>query len=300
MQAHRSTSSSSPGVSRRSLVAAAGAAAVLSRWTRPAAATAQGMDPYTFITTMPATTDIGQHVGQPASEIDPVVADDRTWDAFIQVPIKEGQDFHFTCEFDSSWIILKAYGYDLTLQEQMEIVGVNNDPEPWYEETPEGVIVWGGDIDEYYCGHYDTNVLTRARCNAMRKVFEAHGLGVTFTPERPLIEAALLRGEPVFFKSTVDFLPWREAEWHTPDGDTFPVVLTNDHALTVMGFNADDVVIRDPLGPTTTNRTRPWQYRVSWSRFLEVLAAQGNDAIAVAPAPAGASSQGGTMDHLGF
>src|SRR5690606_1789894 len=160
-------------------------------------------------------------------------------------PIKKGQDFHFTCEFDSSWIILKAYGHDLTLQEQMEIVGVNNDPEPWYEETPDGVIVWGGDIDEYYCGHYDTTVLPRARRNAMRKAFEAHGLGVTFTPERPLVEAALLRGEPVFFKSTVDFLPWRAAMWHTPDGDEFPVVLTNDHALVVMGFNSEDVIIRD-------------------------------------------------------
>jgi hypothetical protein len=246
------------------------------------------MDPFTYITTMTTTTDVGQVVGQPASEIERVDADGWYWDAYIQVPVKEGQDFHFTCEFDSSWIILRAYGFDLTLAEQMEIVGVDNAIEPWYEETESGIIVWGGDIDEYYCGHYDTNVLTRARCNAMRKVFESVGLGVTFTPERPLIEQALLRGEPVFFKSTVDFLPWRDATWHTPDGDTFPVVLTNDHALTVMGFNADEVIVRDPLGPTTTNYERPWQYRVSWERFLEVIAAQGNDAIAIAPAPASA------------
>ncbi len=119
----------------------------------------------------------------------------------------------------------------------------------------------------------------------MRKVFEHVGLGVTVTPDRPSIEAALLRGEPVYFKSTVDFLPWRAAEWHTPDGDVFPVVLTNDHALNVMGFNEDEVIIRDPLGPTTTNHTRPWQYRVSWERYLEVIAAQGNDAIAIAPQP---------------
>jgi len=275
-----------PVLSRRGLVAGATlGAAAYALGNFPLDASAQSMDPFTYITSMDATTDIGQVVGQPASEIERVAADGWYWDAYIQLPIKEGQDFHFTCEFDSSWIILKAYGFDLTLEEQMSIVGLDNSIEPWYEETATGIDVWGGDIDEYYCGHYDTNILTRARCNAMRKVFESVGLGVTFTPERPLIEAALLRGEPVFFKSTVDFLPWRAATWHTPDGDTFPVVLTNDHALTVMGFNADEVIIRDPLGPTTTNYERPWQYRVSWQRFLEVIAAQGNDAIAIAPAP---------------
>jgi hypothetical protein len=52
-----------------------------------------------------------------------------------------------------------------------------------------------------------------------------------------------------------------------------------------MGFNADEVIVRDPLGPTSTNLERPWQWRVSWTRFLEVIAAQGNDAIAIAPQP---------------
>lgn len=286
MSAHHRFHHLSPGISRRSLVTgAAVGAAGLAMGRTPHLAIAQSMDPFTYITTMETTTDVGQVVGQAAAEIDPVAAGGWYWDAYIQLPVKEGQDFHFTCEFDSSWIILKAYGFDLTLEEQMSIVGLDNAIEPWYEETANGIMVWGGDIDEYYCGHYDTNILTRARCNAMRKVFESVGLGVTFTPERPLIEEALLRGEPVYFKSTVDFLPWRDAIWNTPDGDTFPVVLTNDHALTVMGFNADDVIIRDPLGPTTTNYERPWQYRVSWERFLEVIAAQGNDAIAIAPAP---------------
>lgn len=272
--------------SRRALVAGAALGATgFGARRRPKRAPAQSMDPFTYITTMETTTNLGQFVGQAAADIEPVFADDRSWDAYIQLPVKEGQDFHFTCEFDSSWIVLQAYGFDLTLEEQMGVVGLDNEIEPWWEETPEGINVWGGDIDEYYCGHYDTNILTRARCNAMRKVFEHVGLGVTFTPERSLIENALLRGEPVYFKSTVDFLPWRAATWHTPDGDTFPVVLTNDHALTVMGFNQDDVIIRDPLGPTTTNYERPWQYRVSWERFLEVIAAQGNDAIAVAPGP---------------
>lgn len=287
MTAPNSTLHHTMGISRRTLLrgTALGAAALALPSLAPRSM-AQSMDPFTYITPMQTTTSVGQMVGQAASRTEPVAADGWYWDAYIQLPVKEGQDFHFTCEFDSAWIILQAYGFDLTLEEQMSLVGVDDSIEPWYEETESGFIVWGGDLDEYFCGHYDTNLLARSRCNAMRKVFESVGLGVSVTGTRELIEAALLRGEPVFFKSTVDFLDWTPATWHTPDGDTFPVVLTNDHALTVMGFNADDVMIRDPLGPTTTNWERPWQYRVSWERFLEVIAAQGNDAIAIAPSAA--------------
>lgn len=281
MPSHRRAQHRPTGITRRALVA--GAATGLVAVTHITPALAQSVDPFTYIRSMEATTDLGQHPGQPASEIDPVAAGGWYWDAYIQLPIKEGQDFHFTCEFDSAWIILKAYGFDVGLEEQLGIVGVDDSLEPYYEETPEGFKVYGGDIHNYYCGHINENILARARTNAMRKVFEAKGLGVSLTPTRELIEAALLRGEPVFFKSTVDMLPWRPAIWYTPDGKEYPVVLTNDHALVVMGFNADEVIIRDPLGPTSTNWERPWQWRVRWDRFLEVLAAQGNDAIAIAP-----------------
>ena len=275
------------------LKAAAGlglAAPIIAAGTSPVSA--QRMDPYTFIRRMRATTQIGQLPGQAAADVAPVNADGATWSAYIRQPIKEGQDFHFTCEFDSAWIILRSYGYDLDLEEQLAIVGHDLSIEPYYEETDRGTIVWGGDIEEMYSGHYDENVLARATGNAVRKVFEAVDLTVEVTPERPSIEAALLRGEPVFFKSTVDFLDWDAATWIAPDGDEFPVVLTNDHALVVMGFNDTDVIIRDPLGPTTTNATRPWQYRVSWERFLQVIAAQGNDALAVGPGTGGGASGG--------
>ena len=255
---------------------------------------AQSMDPFTYIRTMPDTTDIGQQVGQPASEIAPVEADGVVWDAYLQLPVKPGQDFKYTCEFDSSWIVLKAYGHDLTLEEQVAVVGQDLSVEPWYEETANGVIVWGGEFHEKFSGDYTTNFLARARCSAIRKVFDSVGLGVTVADTRELIEAALLRGEPVFFKATVDFLDWTPATWVTPSGQQFPVVLGNDHALIVMGFNEDDVIIRDPLGPTSTNAKRPWQYRVTWERYLQVLAAQGNDAIAVAPAPAATTRGDGT------
>jgi uncharacterized protein YvpB len=277
------------GISRRAFVAGAGVTAAATGSLlvphNSRAVRAQSIDPFTYISSMDATTDVGQHVGQSASEVEPVAAGGWYWDAYLQLPIKEGQDFHFTCEFDSAWIVLMAYGFDVPLDEQLAIVGVDESIEPWYEETADGFNVYGGDVHNYFCGHINENILARARCNAMSKVFQAKGLGVTFTPTRELIEAALLRGEPVFFKSTVDMLPWRPATWHTPNGETYPVVLSNDHALIVMGFNADEVIIRDPLGPTSTNLERPWQWRVSWTRFLEVIAAQGNDAIAIAPQP---------------
>jgi hypothetical protein len=280
-------------LSRRTLIGGAlGAASVMTLpgvlpgIGRVTEAAAQSMDPFTYIRTMPDTTDLGQTVGQPAAEIAPVEADGAVWDAYIQLPIKPGQDFHYTCEFDSSWIILKAYGHDFTLEQQLAVVGQDLSIEPWYEETAKGVIVWGGNLHEAFSGDYVSNFLARARASAIRKVFESVGLGVTVADTRELIEAALLRGEPVFFKSTVDFLDWVPATWQTPGGEQFPVVLGNDHALIVMGFNKDDVIIRDPLGPTSTNAQRPWQYRVAWDRFLQVLAAQGNDGIAVAPKPA--------------
>ena len=241
------------------------------------------MDPFTYIRSMEATESVGQRVGQPATAIDRVSTVESSWDAYIQVPIKNGQDFSYTCEFDSSWIILAAYGHDLTLEDQLSVVGHDLSIEPYWEEYPSRFVIYGGDIAEMFSGNYRENLLARARTTAVRKVFQHVGLTVTDTPDRPSTEQALLRGEPVFFKSTVDMLDWDQTIWVCPDGDEFPVVLTNDHALVVMGFNDQDVIIRDPLGPTTTNEIRPWQYRVSWDRYLEVIAAQGNDAVAVGP-----------------
>jgi len=51
----------------------------------------------------------------------------------------------------------------------------------------------------------------------------------------------------------------------------------------VIGFNADVVVIRDVLGPTSTNWRRPQEYEVSWETFLNAWGAQGFDGLAVEP-----------------
>lgn len=290
----RSTGSGHP-ISRRGLLRLTTGAglAVASGAMLTRAGSAQRMDPYTFITAMEATTDLGQRVGQSAIETGPTTAGEQTWDAYIQLPIKEGQDFSYTCEFDSAWIILMAYGHDMTLDEQLGIVGHDLSIEPYWEETPTGTFIYGGDIAEMYSGSYTDNLLARARCSAVRKVFDAVNLGVTQTPDRASSERALLQGQPIFFKSTVDLLDWDPTTWITPDGDEFPVVLTNDHALVVMGFNDENVIVRDPLGPTSTNETRPWQYRVSWDRYLEVIAAQGNDAIAIGPGNVDGDGTGG-------
>jgi hypothetical protein len=68
-----------------------------------------------------------------------------------------------------------------------------------------------------------------------------------------------------------------------PDGRSYKTVLGNDHALVVMGFNEDGVVVRDPLGPTSTNRQRKYEYEVPWERFLASWGAQEFDGLAVAP-----------------
>jgi hypothetical protein len=281
---------SSPGrggasLSRRGLLARGGGLALgglLAGATGTRAA--QPQDPWTYIRRMDPTPELGQAPGQPASDFERIEIEDRRWDAYLQTPVKEGQDFHYTCEFDSSWIVLKAHGFDLDLDDQLDIVGVDETIEPYYTETSDGVLIWGGDIAEHYSGNYDTNFLARAKGSAMRKVFEEMDLSVTPVHDRHGIAKALRAGEHVWFKSTVDFLLWTPATWITPDGEEHPVVLSNDHALVVLGFNDEHVVIRDPLGPTTTNTERPYQYRVRWSRFLDVFAAQGNDGLAVGPA----------------
>ncbi len=118
----------------------------------------------------------------------------------------------------------------------------------------------------------------------MRKAFEHYGLETTPVSDRQGLQGALLRGELVWIKTTVDFKPWRPAIWRMPDGRTHQTVLGNDHAVVVNGYNEDVVVITDPLGPTSTNWQRPYEYEVPWESFLSVWAAQSQDGLAIGPA----------------
>jgi hypothetical protein len=214
---------------------------------------------------------------------EPVVVNGRTYDAYIPAASKKGQWYHYTCEFDAAWAVLKTYGFDVGLEKQVELVGLDTSIEPYYRETKDGVFIYGGDITKAYSGDYKENFLARSSGEAMRKVFEHYDLHVTAVNTREGIESALLRGELVWIKTTVDFKPWVPATWVMPDGRTYKTVLGNDHAAVVMGFNSKNVVIRDVLGPTSTNWNRVYEYEVSWDKFMKSWGAQSFDGLAVAP-----------------
>lgn len=203
------------------------------------------------------------------------------YDAYVPTQTKDGQFFHYTCEFDAAWVVLKTFGYDVGLDEQLAIVGHDTSMEPYYEETPDGFVIYGGDVANAFCGDYDNNMLARTRGTAMKDLFEAFDLDVQRVKDRKGIERALRRGTVIWIKATVDFLPGVPTKWITPDARRFPTVLGNDHALVVVGYNRDVVVIRDVLGPTSTNLNRPYLYEVSWPTFMDSWKMHGYDGLAV-------------------
>lgn len=230
-----------------------------------------------LVTGVPTVAAVGASVPHRA------VVDGRAYDAYVPAATKEGQWEHFTCEFDAAWAVLKTFGVDAGLEEQLALVGHDRSVEPYYVETPDGIEIHGGDVATGFSGDYRDNFLARASGAAMRPLFARFGLAVEPVRDRAGVEAALNRGGLVWMKATVDFLPWTPATWVTPTGERFPTVLGNDHAVVVMGYNGDGVLIRDVLGPTSSNRARPYRYHVDWETFLAVWAAQGFDGLAVGP-----------------
>ena len=211
-----------------------------------------------------------------------VSVDGHVMDVYRPAATKARQQYHYSCEFDAAWVVLKTYGIDVDVDAQMKIVGVDTRVEPAVKNTPEGVFIYGGDITRYWSGSFD-NYMARMSGQAMRKVFEYYSLKVTPVNSRAGIEAALRAGQLVWIKTTADFKPGRPATWVMPDGRTYQTVLGNDHAATVIGFNAEGVAIRDVLGPTNTNWNRRYEYFVDWRTFLTIWAQQSNDGLAVAP-----------------
>jgi uncharacterized protein YvpB len=210
-----------------------------------------------------------------------IVVKGRVYDAYLPAATKAHQDYQYSCEFDAAWVILKTNGLDVNSDQQAAIVGMSKGPEPYYKETKQGIFIYGGDITKNFSGDYKKNFLARSTGQAMRKVFEKYGLSVTPVNTREGIQAALLRGELVWIKTTVDFKPWKVATWVMPDGRTHKTVLGNDHAAVVMGFNKDVAVIRDVLGPTSTGRSRSYEYEVPWAKFMASWGAQSFDGLAV-------------------
>ena len=230
---------------------------------------------------MPAPTSTPTPAPSPTPA--PVVVNGRVYDAYIPAATKEHQAYKYSCEFDAAWVILQTYGFDVDVDQLIAIVGMDESVEPFIEQTRDGFVIHGGDITTSFSGNYRENFLARSSGDAMRKAFEHFGLRAAPARDRASVEAALRSGGLIWLKTTVDFKPWRPATWRMPDGRIRHTVLGNDHAVVAIGFNAESVVIRDVLGPTSSNWERPYEYEVDWPTFLAAWEAQEFDGLAVWP-----------------
>jgi hypothetical protein len=231
----------------------------------------------------PAPTAAPNPTSEPSPTPGPLIINGRAYDAYIPAASKEKQAYRYSCEFDAAWVIVQTYGIDANVDDLIAAVGLDNSIEPYIKQTKDGFLVYGGDITNRFSGNIKKNFLARGTGGAIRKAFEQYGLNVTPIHDRAGIEASLRAGRLVWMKTTVDFKPWRPATWVLPDGRTRRTVLGNDHAVVVMGFSARGVVIRDVLGPTSSNSQRPYEYEVDWDIFLKAWGAQEFDGLAVAP-----------------
>lgn len=206
----------------------------------------------------------------------------RLYDVYIPAALKEGQQYQYSCEFDAAWVVLQTFGINVSVDELIGAMPIDRSIEPYILETPEGVVIYGGNILDAYSGDYTANFLARSTGNAISRLFQQQGLQVWPVSDRAGIEAALRSGALVWIKTTVDFKSGQAATWIMPDGRTHQTVLGNDHAVVVMGFNEQGVVIRDVLGPTSSNWERPFEYEVDWPTFMAAWGAQSFDGLAVA------------------
>jgi uncharacterized protein YvpB len=212
-----------------------------------------------------------------------VTPDGRTYKAYVPAATKAGQFYQYSCEFDASWVVLSTFGHDVPFEEQLAIVGHDLSIEPYSEQTADGFVIYGGDVTSAFSGDYTSNYLARTTGMAMLPLFKAYDLDAALVETRAEIEQTLDQGGLIWSKATVDFLPWDPTTWVTPEGKALPTVLGNDHAVVVMGYDDDVVVIRDVLGPTNTNWDRTQEYEVPWDTYLAVFEAQGVDGVGVLP-----------------
>ena len=116
--------------------------------------------------------------------------DPESYKIYVPAASKTGQYAHYTCEFDAAWAVMKTFGVDATLDQQIAAIGHDLAIEPYYLEPPDGVVIYGGDINNYFSGDYETNFLARTRGRAMRKVFEAFDLPVRTIKNRKKMSRA--------------------------------------------------------------------------------------------------------------
>lgn len=231
----------------------------------------------------------GARVSPALAQADPVVnypaplRDPSAYKAYIPCASKTGPFFYYTCEFDSAWAILKTFGVDTTLADQLALIPIDDRIEPYYSWTDDGVFIYGGDITTSYSGDYTSNFLCRTTAPVMATVFEHYGLQTAITNTEKQIKRHLDHGRLIFIKITVDFKEWQPATWITPEGERIQVVLGNDHAMVIMGYNDEVVVLRDVLGPTETNWERPYEVEVPWKQFMYCWESEAYDGLAVGP-----------------
>ena len=237
--------------------------------------------PYPTMAPRPSPTVVPTATREPRPA--PVSVNGRLYDAYVPAATKPGQWFWYTCEFDAAWAIFKTYGYEVGFEEQLAIVGHNQDPEPWYDASGPEVLIYGGDIGETFCGDYHKNMVAKMRGTAMKKVFDAYDFQADLVRDQTDVERCLLLGGLVWMKVTVDFLPYTKARWIATNGKEYPTAFTNDHAVVAMGFNRDVVLIRDVLGPTDTNWNRQFEYEVPWDVFWSSAKAHDIDGLTVVP-----------------
>ena len=213
----------------------------------------------------------------------PVTIDGRTYTAYTETVIKQGQWDLYTCEFDVAYMIMATFGVETTLDELVGLVGFDNPFEPYAEETASGIVIYGGDIGQAFCGDLTHNTFSKTRGTAMRRAFEGFGFDAELVSSRKDVERGLSVGKLLWMKTTVDFADYEPTRWETPDGTVYPTPYGNDHCVAAIGFDDDVVVIRDSLGPTNTNWDRPWEYDVPWDLFMACWASSGHDGLLVSP-----------------
>ncbi len=192
-----------------------------------------------------------------------VTPDGRTYTAYVPAATKTGQFYQYSCEFDASWVVLATFGKDVSFEEQLDVVGHDISVEPYFEETAEGFVIYGGDITSAFCGDYTSNMLARSTGTAFLPLFEHYGLGAETVKTREEIEAALDRSGLVWTKATVDFQPWADTTWlHRVVSRCQPCLATTTRswswATTMMAWSSGTFWAQPiPIGSGRTNTMSP-------------------------------------------
>lgn len=224
-------------------------------------------------------------VGEPPASVAmaPVTIDGRTYTAYTETVVKQGQWDLYTCEFDVAYMIMATFGVETTLDELVGYVGFDNPFDPYAEETAGGIVIYGGDIGAAFCGDLTHNTFSKTRGSAMRRAFEGFDFKAEACTSRTGVERGLSAGKLLWMKTTVDFTAYEPTRWQTPDGTVYPTAYENDHCVAAIGYDDASVVIRDSLGPTNTNWDRPWEYDVPWDVFMDRWGSSGHDGLLVSP-----------------